>query len=92
MSTGGYVMRLEGEITIVDSAYSFQFMGKYDQWKVSKSTSSSVYITDGMATDRLTITSIPGNVKGYAYDYTFIRDQDSKYQGKQIIYYCRKKP
>lgn len=90
MSGNGFSIRIEGRITIADSLITFDIDGKQEIKKVLNRTGYNVYITDGTATDRLTITPMSGKMKGVAYNHTIVYDADKRFSSAQVIYYCKK--
>ena len=87
VSSGDYIMKLPGEIVFADSTVTFKFEGKQTSKKIVNRTESVVYVTDGTAVDRITITPMVGSIKGLNYNVTVVVDPDAKFRQPQIIYF-----
>jgi hypothetical protein len=91
-SANGSAFKLTGQIVIGDSLATFKFSGKEATKKiVNKTDGTVIYITDGTATDRYTITNFSGKVRGAAYNSIIYVTPDQRFNKPgDYIYYVRK--
>lgn len=81
----GVSQKVEGQIIIDDSTVTIGFNGIQKVFEIEKKIETTLILTDGIRTSRLTVTPKTGKEKGFAYDHQLF------YEGEtSTIYFCRK--
>jgi hypothetical protein len=88
ISSGGMVMKYAGEIAVSDSTISFNIGSQQSKKKIQSKSDNVIYLTDGTAIDRLTITPITGKLKGFMYTCMILYSPDKKFSSQDMIYYA----
>ncbi len=87
MSYKDTIMKLPGEIRIMDSTVTFKFNGKETTKRITSKNDNIIYITDGHTTDRITISPMVATIKGFKFNFTIVVDPDTRFNPIQVIYY-----
>jgi hypothetical protein len=88
LNTEGVVAKFDAEIVITDSLYVLKSGGNVYEMKIQNKTQNGIYVTDGTSVDMITISPFPGKVKGFSHTHILMYQQDKRFSGKQIVYYC----
>jgi hypothetical protein len=92
MTVSGVTVKMNAELSISDSTMVFMSSDQNTKSKIVNRNEFEVYITDGTATDKLTMTPLSGSIKGFKYDYTIVHTRDKRFsQDGELIYFCRRK-
>lgn len=92
-TAAGYTVKMNMQIIVGDSTLTIKGGGAEQSRKITNKTDVAIYVTDGTATDRYTISKLPGKIKGFAYTHVLGFEADKRFSSAQsIIYYCILKP
>ncbi len=84
----GSIIRIVGKMILTDSTVTFDFNGSIEVKKIENKTNKYIYVTDGTAIDRITITQNQGTKKGFDHNYMIAIDTDARFNPSEIIYYA----
>lgn len=92
VSAIGVNAKLNGEILLTDSVFYVK-VGPDEQTKriSNRPDENTIYVTDGTAVDKMTIARSPGKIIGVKYDYLITYQQDMRFGGQRMVYYCTKR-
>jgi hypothetical protein len=92
-SAKGMAFKINGQIIVnfSDSTVAFRFAGNETLKRIVNNANPVIYLTDGMAIDKLTISPVGGKIKGFDYNHTLVLDPDSRFNPTQIIYFAIKR-
>jgi len=94
LSSAGSTAKLPGEFIISDSIVTIGFStGKtIKQVKEVMPDHQTIYVTDGTAVDRISISTYSGKISGYKFDCVITYHPDSRFTSDPVIkYFCRRR-